>query len=119
VLGLSYVNCRSQERIGCVLSVEECQKIVILNNQKETLSDVLKIREVIIDSLESVVVGLDSNVSSYVKIDRRQSETIEVLDVELDRLNKDNHKLNQGIRFRNMVIVVGLPLAFVLGIIVN
>lgn len=102
---------------GCVLSDEECRKVLVLKNERDSFLEQLKISQQLVDTLQAQVQIQDSTIKSYVVIEKRYTETVEINDALLEQKEKDIVKLSKKIRLQRIVIRVGVPIGFGLGLV--
>jgi CRISPR/Cas system CMR subunit Cmr4 (Cas7 group RAMP superfamily) len=113
LLSLSYAVSNAQ----CLLTEEECRKVLILKNERDLFKDSYTLTEALYQETKKEVTYKDSTIQSLVVIAKNQREAIEILDDVKDSLQEDIVKKERAIRIRNTALRVGLPSAFLLGLV--
>lgn len=99
----------------CVLTEDECRKIIILKNERDSYLESWEISDNLLSNVKQQIVLKDSVTDSYVIIADKQFETIQTLNDINKVQEKDIVKLKKAVRFRNIALRVGIPVGFGLG----
>lgn len=107
---------KAQDTVGCILSPEECRKVLILKNDRDSYLESLKLSEELLDSTRQEAVLKDSLIKSYVIIERKHSETVEIMDIVNEQNKVHIGKLEKAVRIRNTALRIGIPTSLILGL---
>lgn len=72
--------------------------------------------EQLLDSVNAEVGYKDSTIQSYVIIEKRYAETVDLQDVVITTKQERIVKLEKAVRFRNTALTIGVPASLVLGL---
>ena len=112
LLSLYWQESKSQ----CVLTEDECRKVIILNNQKDNYLESWKLSEELYSNAQTQLILKDSVIQSYVIIQQQQARSLKLL-TDINQQQEENIiKLEKAVRIRNTAIRIGIPIGLGLGI---
>lgn len=112
---LSSKDYKAQDTVGCVLTPDECRKVLVLKNQRDSYYETLRLTEQILDSVRSEVGLKDSTINSYVIIDRNRKEMVEIQDIVNKELQQTALKQERKLRFQRGLLRISIPVSVGLG----
>jgi len=105
-----------ESKAQCVLTEDECRKVIILKNQRDNYLESWKLSEELYSNAQTQLILKDSVIQSYVVIQQQQARSIKLL-TDVNQQQEENIvKLEKAVRIRNTAIRIGIPIGFGLGI---
>lgn len=112
LLSLYWQESKSQ----CILTEDECRKVIILKNQRDNYLESWKLSEELYSNAQTQLILKDSVIQSYVVIQKQQARSIKLL-TDINQQQEENIiKLEKAVRIRNTALRIGIPVGFGLGI---
>ena len=112
LLSLYWQESKSQ----CILTEDECRKVIILKNQRDNYLESWKLSEELYSNAQTQLILKDSVIQSYVVIQQQQARSIKLLTDVNEQQEENIVKLEKAVRIRNTAIRIGIPIGFGLGI---
>lgn len=105
-----------ESKAQCVLTEDECRKVIILKNQRDNYLESWKLSEELYSNAQTQLILKDSVIQSYVVIQQQQARSIKLL-TDVNQQQEENIvKLEKAVRIRNTALRIGIPVGFGLGI---
>ena len=100
----------------CILTEDECRKVIILKNQRDNYLESWKLGEELYSNAQTQLILKDSVTQSYMVIQQQQARSIKLL-TDVNQQQEENIvKLEKAVRIRNTALRIGIPIGFGLGI---
>jgi hypothetical protein len=105
-----------ESKSQCILTEDECRKVIILKNQRDNYLESWKLSEELYSNAQTQLILKDSVIQSYVVIQKQQARSIKLL-TDVNQQQEENIiKLEKAVRIRNTALRIGIPIGFGLGI---
>lgn len=100
----------------CILTEDECRKVIILKNQRDNYLESWKLGEELYSNAQTQLILKDSVTQSYMVIQQQQARSIKLL-TDVNQQQEENIvKLEKAVRIRNTALRIGIPIGLGLGI---